>query len=132
MDMTVCSQSLVPLMFTVKSQVSCCTNLHSLVLPLQISGPSMANVKKFLLLLCICINLKRYMSTGDLAKAVRNRSDIRFGLYHSLYDWFHPLYLQDKANNFATTKFVEVCCLCFCQYQLLSSNQVYLEAWPHR
>ena len=50
---------------------------------------------------------------GDLAKAVRNRSDIHFGLYHSLYDWFHPLYLEDKANEFKTTRFVQVCCICF-------------------
>jgi len=60
-------------------------------------------------LLCIGIILRFYACTDDLAKAVRNGSDIRFGLYHSLYDWFHPLYLQDKANNFQTTKFVEVC-----------------------
>jgi len=47
--------------------------------------------------------------TGDLAKAVRNRSDIYFGLYHSLFEWFHPLYLEDKANQFKTTKFPQVC-----------------------
>jgi len=47
---------------------------------------------------------------GDLAKAVRNQSDLRFGLYHSLYEWFHPLFVKDKANNFETTKFVQVGC----------------------
>ena len=47
--------------------------------------------------------------TGDLAKAVRNGSDMYFGLYHSLYEWFHPLFLEDKANNFKTTKFPQVC-----------------------
>ena len=31
---------------------------------------------------------------GDLAAAIRNQTDIRFGLYHSWFDWFHPLYLQ--------------------------------------
>ncbi|CAG2168588.1 unnamed protein product, partial [Oppiella nova] len=42
---------------------------------------------------------------GDLAKAVR-KADLRFGLYHSLYEWFNPLYLEDKANKFATNRFV--------------------------
>jgi len=50
------------------------------------------------------------MYVGDLAKAVRSQSDIHFGLYHSLFEWFHPLYVQDKANKFTTTKFVQVCC----------------------
>ena len=30
----------------------------------------------------------------ELAQSVRNRSDIHFGLYHSLFEWFNPLYLQ--------------------------------------
>jgi len=46
---------------------------------------------------------------GDLAKAVRNRSDIHFGLYHSMFEWFHPLYVEDKQNNFNTTQFPQVC-----------------------
>jgi len=49
---------------------------------------------------------------GDLAKAVRTRSDLHFGLYHSLFEWFHPLYKEDKANNFHTRKFVQVGCIC--------------------
>jgi hypothetical protein len=46
---------------------------------------------------------------GDLAAAIRNRTDIHFGLYHSLFDFYHPLYLKDKASGFKTQKFVEVC-----------------------
>jgi len=45
---------------------------------------------------------------GDLAAAVRQRTDIRFGLYHSLFEFFNPLYLDDKAAQFKTQKFVEV------------------------
>ncbi|CAH1794581.1 unnamed protein product, partial [Owenia fusiformis] len=31
---------------------------------------------------------------GDLASAIRSRTNTHFGLYHSLFEWFHPLYLQ--------------------------------------
>ncbi|XP_071549963.1 alpha-L-fucosidase-like [Panulirus ornatus] len=44
---------------------------------------------------------------GDLAKAVRSKTPhIHFGLYHSLFEWFNPLFLADKANNFTTNDFV--------------------------
>lgn len=43
---------------------------------------------------------------GELAAAIRNQTQLHFGLYHSLFEWFHPLYLQDKKNNFTTQKFV--------------------------
>nr|XP_002127716.1 alpha-L-fucosidase [Ciona intestinalis] len=42
----------------------------------------------------------------ELADAVRNRTSIHFGLYHSLYEWFNPLYLKDKADGFKTQEFV--------------------------
>lgn len=42
---------------------------------------------------------------GDLGDAVRNRS-LHYGLYNSLYEWFHPLYLADKGNGFKTQQFV--------------------------
>ncbi|XP_067001183.2 alpha-L-fucosidase [Anabrus simplex] len=43
---------------------------------------------------------------GDLAAAVRNKTDLKFGLYHSLYEWYHPLYKLDKQNKFETQYFV--------------------------
>jgi len=43
---------------------------------------------------------------GDLAKAIRAKTDIKFGLYHSMYEWYNPLYLYDKKNKFNTQKFV--------------------------
>ncbi|XP_028676297.1 plasma alpha-L-fucosidase [Erpetoichthys calabaricus] len=42
---------------------------------------------------------------AELADAVRNRTDLRFGLYHSLFEWFNPLYLEDAANAFKTQNF---------------------------
>ncbi|KZS15372.1 Plasma alpha-L-fucosidase [Daphnia magna] len=44
---------------------------------------------------------------GDLANAIRNNTDLKFGLYHSLYEWFHPLYVKDKDNNWNTQDFVK-------------------------
>ncbi|KAG1673190.1 Alpha-L-fucosidase [Nymphon striatum] len=43
---------------------------------------------------------------GELAEAIRNNTDIHFGVYHSLYEWFNPKYLNDKKNNFKTQQFV--------------------------
>ncbi|NP_001279640.1 tissue alpha-L-fucosidase precursor [Callorhinchus milii] len=42
---------------------------------------------------------------GDLATAVRKRN-IHYGVYHSLLEWFNPLYMKDKKNNFKTQEFV--------------------------
>ena len=35
---------------------------------------------------------------GELAEAIRGQGGVRFGLYHSLFEWYHPLYLQDKVG----------------------------------
>ncbi|KAL4226532.1 Tissue alpha-L-fucosidase [Mactra antiquata] len=43
---------------------------------------------------------------GELADAIRTNTDMHFGLYHSQYEWFNPLFLQDKANNLTTQDFV--------------------------
>lgn len=43
---------------------------------------------------------------GALAQSVRARN-VTFGLYYSLFEWFHPLYLQDKAAGFNTTVYVD-------------------------
>lgn len=43
---------------------------------------------------------------GELATAIRNSTNLKFGLYHSLYEWYNPLYLSDKNNNFTTQIFV--------------------------
>lgn len=45
---------------------------------------------------------------GDFANAVRNRSDLIFGLYHSMFEWFHPLYKYDRGNLFLTNDFARV------------------------
>ncbi|KAK9869960.1 hypothetical protein WA026_006058 [Henosepilachna vigintioctopunctata] len=42
---------------------------------------------------------------GDLSKAVRG-AGLTFGLYHSLYEWFNPMYLSDKASHFESKEFV--------------------------
>ncbi|XP_037330368.2 tissue alpha-L-fucosidase-like [Pungitius pungitius] len=42
---------------------------------------------------------------GELATAIRKKS-LHFGLYHSLYEWFNPLFLADQASGFKTQNFV--------------------------
>ncbi|CAO2580971.1 Tissue alpha-L-fucosidase [Lemmus lemmus] len=44
---------------------------------------------------------------GELGAAVRKRN-IGYGLYHSLLEWFHLLYLLDKKNGFKTQHFVSM------------------------
>lgn len=44
---------------------------------------------------------------GDLARAIR-KTDVRFGLYFSLYEWFNPLYLLDKKNRFQTSQYIDL------------------------
>ncbi|CAG7817979.1 unnamed protein product, partial [Allacma fusca] len=44
---------------------------------------------------------------GELANAVREKTQVRFGLYHSLYEWFNPLWENDKKNKFKTDDFVK-------------------------
>lgn len=39
----------------------------------------------------------------ELSGALRDRHpDVRFGVYYSLFEWFNPIYLKDKAANFTT------------------------------
>ena len=44
---------------------------------------------------------------GEFSTAIK-KSGLHLGLYHSLYEWFNPLYMKDKANNFTTKEFVKV------------------------
>ncbi|XP_074161962.1 tissue alpha-L-fucosidase-like isoform X3 [Sminthopsis crassicaudata] len=43
---------------------------------------------------------------GELRPFLRKKH-IHYGLYHSLLEWFHPLYVLDKKNNFTTQSFVQ-------------------------
>eukprot|EP00158_Paraphelidium_tribonemae_P000078 Partr_v1_DN15551_c0_g1_i1_m44702 putative fucosidase, alpha-L len=42
---------------------------------------------------------------GEVADATRAAGMV-FGVYHSLFEWYNPLYLADKATNFSTQSFV--------------------------
>lgn len=33
---------------------------------------------------------------GELADAIRNKTDLKFGLYHSWHEWYNPLYDSDR------------------------------------
>lgn len=46
--------------------------------------------------------------TGELATAIKSKTDLHLGLYHSLLEWFNPLYMADKASGFKTQDFVKV------------------------
>jgi len=44
--------------------------------------------------------------TKMLTEAVR-KAGLKMGLYHSLFEWYHPLYLSDKANKYNTSRYVD-------------------------
>lgn len=44
----------------------------------------------------------------DVARAVRAKN-LTFGIYYSLYEYFHPLYVADAKRKFKTNDFVRVC-----------------------
>ena len=43
-----------------------------------------------------------------LAKSFREKTKVHFGLYFSLFEWFHPLYVKDKENQYHTQEYVKV------------------------
>ena len=45
---------------------------------------------------------------GAVAEAIRSRPDLHFGVYFSQFEWYHPLYLQDKSNGYKTQYYVKV------------------------
>ncbi|KAM6467227.1 plasma alpha-L-fucosidase isoform 1-T1 [Liasis olivaceus] len=42
---------------------------------------------------------------AELASSIRNRTSLRFGLYHSLFEWFNPLFLDDADSIFKKQQF---------------------------
>ena len=53
-----------------------------------------------------CDNGPKRDLVGELSASVR-KAGLRMGLYHSIFEWFHPLYLADKANAYATSRYVD-------------------------
>ena len=43
---------------------------------------------------------------GELSQSIR-MAGMHMGLYHSIFEFYHPLYLEDKANNFTTSRYVD-------------------------
>lgn len=41
----------------------------------------------------------------ELEGAIRKRTDLRFGLYYSLFEWFHPFFLDDQSSLFKKRQF---------------------------
>jgi alpha-L-fucosidase len=58
--------------------------------------------------LYLCFYLTHFLIIGDLAKSVRNKTDLHFGVYHSLLEWFNPLMEEDIKNGHKTHNFVDV------------------------
>lgn len=46
--------------------------------------------------------------SGELVESLRNKTDLMLGIYYSLFEWFHPFYLEDKKNHFQTQVYPRV------------------------
>jgi hypothetical protein len=57
-----------------------------------------------------------FFHSGELAASIRSKTSLKFGLYHSLYEWFNPRYLADKDNGFKSQDFVKVNVYCLIRY----------------
>ena len=79
---------------------------------------------------CKCILLVLLIVlTGELATAIRKYTDLKFGTYHSLFEFFNPLYLRDKSNNFSTNDYVAVSLfLCVYASNLVSNLMFYAQS----
>ena len=53
---------------------------------------------------------------GDLAAAIRNNTDIYFGLYYCMFELLNPIYVQEKANGFSTDVYPKVNFSSFLKY----------------
>ena len=74
--------------------------VHVISVPLCVQNTWRSRFRKYYVLILKIL--------GDLADAVRDYS-LKFGLYHSLFEWFNPLYKKDEASGFKTQNFVKVC-----------------------
>lgn len=43
----------------------------------------------------------------ELSTAIRKKQGMHFGVYYSLYEWYNPMYLEDKKNTFESSSYVK-------------------------
>ena len=74
----------------------------------------------------VSLTCRSILILAALAKSFRENTKVHFGLYFSLFEWFHPLYLKDKENQYHTQEYVKVpssklsCGNCISIFQLKS------------
>uniref|UniRef100_A0A336KX07 Putative alpha-L-fucosidase n=1 Tax=Culicoides sonorensis TaxID=179676 RepID=A0A336KX07_CULSO len=44
---------------------------------------------------------------GELSNALRSETNITFGIYYSLYEWYNRMYRKDKAQRWQTRDYIE-------------------------
>ncbi|XP_055376762.1 putative alpha-L-fucosidase [Condylostylus longicornis] len=44
---------------------------------------------------------------GELSSSIRQNTNLTFGLYYSLFEWFNRMYLMDRDNGFKSNVYVE-------------------------
>jgi alpha-L-fucosidase len=53
------------------------------------------------------VNAGPHQDNVKLVTDAVRKAGLRMGLYHSLFEWFNPLYLTDRTNKGNTTYYVD-------------------------
>lgn len=63
--------------------------------------------EKLLIILLTNFPSDNQIFIAELAAAVRADNHMKFGLYHSLFEWYNPMYVSDRNSEFSQNEFVQ-------------------------
>lgn len=65
-----------------------------------------------------------YKCSGELRDVFALSVSVKFGVYFSQFEWYHPLYHRDQANNDTTSYYIDVSFAPFSSFQQVTYPQM--------